>query len=485
MTSLPLIESVCEHGGGDLARIATWLLNCLDCAPPPTGGNLSLYLCYHPRDRAHFDSGTINRELAQAMLAIYQQEVQWDGLGCGDLQFDLAETAETSRLSLTLRGDVVSSQQGESDSARPTSIDFYWHAALSQVAPRTLALVRRWMMPMEPENRLTAILTIVEGAKIAGHLDRWQRNIRWWRPDIYLSEGRTALLVGAQAGCDLRASSLKEPVSVTYDSEINEWSWLCPQSPWMPSGCQRNDFIFSCPGRDGKPGVVLHGTRLAIERSWRKQEEENRLNNPKLSLDIVGFFLPLAELDRYGALSDDYLTLPSSVARNAIRLPEGEWLHLDDLSKKSNEWLPLGATFGTKRPRIGCWKGVSGSLSMFFSRELQVDPPYIAPLANGPMSENVPDDLFPKYMDKMLGHAPVRLESEDGLHYRLIFNRTGTAPVFILRSEDMNVDRYDADEVRQVELFPSVEFIVGATHYRLQQVSDGADATHFTQQPEA
>lgn len=503
MIRLPVMESSCSHHGGDLSHVAAWLLDRLDLEPPQAGGSLNLYLCYHPDDISYFVSAQRNHDLARALLTAYRRERKWDGLGFGDLRFDLAEGSHPAHISLERRRDGAPPASGSGKvmarkgKSLPTPVEFNWYVTDTQVTPGTLGLIRRWTQPLMPETLLVATMTILSGASIARHIDLWQHSIRWYQPVIYLPRGQTDLLIGAMAGCDLDAPTLQSPLVVAYDYESDEWTWTEVNSGWRRRrrGRAHRELNLEWPGDESKGAVSLSGSRLPTPRMLNQQEAENRL--PMFTLEIIGCVLPFSGGEGYGRVPDDFPSILAADVRSAINLPgDGGWIYLDKRDEEAyllrrgenppGQRLAPGSqfrvgSFEPGKPRTGLWTVRDGNLPKGFRGEVQLTPPLRSMLACGSIAENVPDSLFAGYKDSAHGRAPVRLMSPSGRHYKLIFNQAAKHPVILLTSDSPEGLVYKPDTSVPIELGSGAEFILGTTHYRLRCVSEQAnDHAAFT-----
>ena len=493
MIQAPHIESRSVHGG-DLSRIVAWLLDCLDRNPPPPGGDLTLYLCYHTNDLSYFASTRRGVELATELLNRYQQEAEWDELGFGSLRFDLAAAKDPAHISLTMReGFVIADSAKIHDAAQPTTIEFCWKEANELVAPGALGLVRQWRVPLKRDETIAAALTIESGADIARHTDRWQGDVRWQQPTIYLPTGRAELSVGQTVGCDLEASDLPFPLIVSYDSENEEWAWSMPARPGSFQGRQRGKLVLDYAGENGGPTLSLRGASLSPALSLFKVEADNYL--PQFSFEIVGCVLPMPVPEGYGVIPEG---LPYALARrvsSGVRLPGGGLLYLDRDTKaphlilsmtnppgqrlSNNARYRLKATGGLGEPMTGYWNEPDGVLPGRFCGELRFDLPLVSLLSRGAMAGNVPDDFFTEHADSTLGRAPVRLESPDGRHYSLVFNQTARHSVYLFNPHYALTKEFDPDPSLSIALSPGAEFILGSIRYRLRQVPDTAGNASF------
>lgn len=497
MKQLPRVESTCEHGGGDWSRVAAWVFDCLDREPPPPGGHLMLYLCHHPDDRTYFNSPTLHEELSGALFDAYRKESadclkekRAGGVGFGDPRFTLRAVAPPAHLGLSLQDPhggrpetSAASDAGGEALGEETSIEFQWDETACQISPGVLGLVRRWVKRLDPRQMLMATLSVLGGASVTPHADRWQRGIRWQRPVVYLPKGRTEIVVGATAGCDLRAPALRPPLVVTYDSETDAWEWASPSAPWVGRGSCSGRFEYDYAGDAGEPALSLRGARLKTPRTLEAQDEENYM--PSFTLEIVGCLLPLPQ---YGMIPDD---LPAPLLPNvssALQLPGGDWLYLNAQTgdpylwrrgeSSEGRWLKetgvaesLSTQPGAGAARVATWKEVGGLLGRFYCGEMRLKPQLTSRLAAGAISENIPHDVFTGYVDRAIGRAPIRLTSTDGLRYAVSFNAHARHPVFVLSTGSAGVRAYQPHPETVIDLGDTADFICGTTHYRLLRAS--------------
>jgi hypothetical protein len=189
--------------------------------------------------------------------------------------------------------------------------------------------------------------------------------------------------------------------------------------------------------------------------------------------------------------------------RTALALPGNDgWLYFDEQTQKiyllqkgdappgrpldeSQTTLPLKYIFGAgaKAPVSMRWKKPDGVLSHSFHVELMLTPPLVARLACGDISENLPDDVFVGYKDSAHGRAPVRLVSDDGRQYQLIFNPSAKHPVYLLTDANPTGMIYKAEPSKAINLGSEAEFVIGTTHYRLRSTETGANAESLNPQP--
>jgi len=413
------------------------------------------------------------------VLKIYRQELDWDNLAFGNLRFDLRE-AGLDQFSLTQRG-------GASAVARDderTIIEICWQKADTQIEPGSLGLVRRWNVPLRVESSICAVLTIGRGATICRHVDRWQREVRWHQQNVYLPKGRTSLLAGALAGCDLYAPSLPHATELSYDSEINEWSWSDINDTSRANRAGSLDFRYSGP--DGRVSVALLGSSLSPIRTLREQERTNHL--PLHSLLVVGFVLPLPQPEGYGIIPDGLPAKLANPASSALRLPGDAYLYFnrDDQSVRlynpnaqaRDQKLSHGAVvaWGSSDSEPTSYRGTwieSDSLPNSFRGELVLTNSLDCLLARGAISEEFPEAFFPESCDSTLGSSPLLLKSTDGRIFVLVFKEAAKHPVFVLSLTERVFRRFDPHPANPITLGPGVaEFILGATHYKLERISE-------------
>ncbi len=502
MSHRPHVESAMSHGG-DRTRVAAWVLDCLDRHPPPPGGDLTVYVCYHSGDINCFGSASRDEELVQAIYRAYLQEKQWDNADFGDLRFDLRITQPAARLLLALR-EGFGGFDGAADSAwsatRPhVDIEFCWQQADLQVGPGTVGLVQCWRPPLAAKAELAAMLRVESAATIPRHIDRWQRGARWQRPEIYLPIGQTTLSVGPWVGCDLLVPELRQLLLVSYDSYRDEWRWRAEGGPDALQGYGQGQMRIDHQLAETSYRLTLSGQSLATPRNLETQEEANRL--PLYSLDIVGFALPLGQPNGYGVVPEG---LPAEIAfhvSSGLRLPNGAFLYEMRDSKKvylydsGDDWqsalrsrplveghpVELRATTSDYRTVQAVWQSGRG-LPEAFRGELTLEPALDCLLSRGVVSEDVPEDFFPAYQDVTLGRAPLRLETRNGWDYSLIFNETARHPVYVRVGGQTGFLRYSFRDAWVVPLVPHIdksvvaEFILGSTHYQLHEVADARSA---------
>lgn len=481
----PFVESTCEHHEGDTMRVAAWLFDCLDRRLPPAGAHLTLYLCYHQDDRRYFASWSqLNDELTAMLMKVYEQELEFDGSGFGDLRFDISSaSASDHHLSFQLRNE---------KKAEPTRVEFQWHEHDPRVMRGTLNLVRRWNVPFKPSTSIVASLSIAEGAQIAPHVDRRQPNAKSLKQVVYLPEGRTILLIGEMAGCDLFTSILPAQLTIIYDSKKEEWQWFVPDAQRLPHGRTSANMSLDYSNESTKTILSLRGERFNSARSLRDLCK----NMPRHSIEIVGCVLPHPYPESYGRIPNDAPAALATAAHTALLLPGGDWIYYNENRGASfllrrNASMPgqklidgapitLGALPDMVLPLAGEWRENRGSLPSAFLGEVYLSQPLVTPLIAKPMAEEIPHALFVKYTDSMLGRAPVRLQSFDGRRYSLVFKETARHSVYVFSHEDSSGHRFDPRPNATVDIGFDAEFIIGATHYRLRRVSDASNYIPLT-----
>jgi len=486
MIRLPYIESACAHGG-DLRRLAEWLLDYLDRQPPiaramvgdacsatPTESlNLTLYLCYHPDDQAAFAATGRSRELARAMLAVYQREKQMDGLGYGDLLFDLTRADEDDSLRLIFR---KGAQQ-----AAPVLIEFCWHPTTTQAVPGLFGLVSRRDFPAAIDQTMRALLRVEPSGAIAHHLDRWQRAARWHQAVVYLPHAGKTLLAGAEAGCDLYVPQLPAPLAITYDGTTDEWKLSAPVEAWLAHSREQGSFAFAYRALDGKAIFEMRGELLEPPRSLAELESENRPDS--FQVEVLGCLLPLPPPDGYGIVPTDAPSAIKGRTRTAIRLPDGNWLHFDEIrgfpclfdggdpqgkQLKPGVSVVLNMTAPSGQRYTGRWQEFQAPRQ--FYGEFQLHPPLLSILARGAIDVGVPNELFADYADSTLGRPPLRIVSDDGRHYKLVFNAHARLPI------EYRQQWHYPDGSSAIPLDPQSQFTLGATHYQLRKQESGSAA---------
>jgi hypothetical protein len=484
-----VVENVIDHDGS-FDRIASSLLEWLDSQLPPPGGYLVLYLCFHSRDRAFFSSPYRSTDLKRALFESYKREIAWDGMGFGDLRFDIRHESSAGPLYLTLREQkVVSSSTKASDknAAEPTIIEFQWQEGESNILPGTISMQSRWIKPLAGNSLMTAFLGVGSdgNAVTARHRTLWQGEVRTTRPGIYLPEGRNSITIGPTFGCDLLVPQLEAPISFEYDSTADEWNWGAPSAPWLRDGNRKGDLLQEFPSRNGQAPIVIKGERLSEVASLDDIRKQNQL--PSFVVEIIGCLLPSPNQQAEWSRSV-YEIQPAlaSEASTAIELPGGSWLYCkhDSLRPhllrvgeappgkplRGGKPLELRAP-GAIGPQLqGIWAEVNSELLQIFCGELRLTPPLAARLAADAICGDLPTEIFPEYVDRSLGRPPCRLESGDGRNYRLAFNSSAKHPVFVF-SPMSEIKRYDPNP-QAIELGTGADFIFGATHYRLRRLPD-------------
>lgn len=315
-------------------------------------------------------------------------------------------------------------------------------------------------LPLSQDETIVAELRIEQGAEIARHLDRWQGETRWQQPVVYLPRGRTTLLIGATAGCDLHAPSLPYGLALTYDEQTDEWSWEWPLASWLKGGRAPAGLALTLNETDPPRAVRLVGSRLLQPKTLGELGAANRLE--PFVLEIIGCALPRAP---YGVVPADTPPQIVSLTDSAVRLPNNGWLYFDKhrnapCAARSGEPTGLHLAIGDATA-LGRWQ--SAIEPKYFHGALIFNPPLIAELALGAISGNVPDDLFINYRDVLLGRPPLKLVSPDGRNYELVFNPHARHPVF------KDGKRYDPPAPGKIELDVQNEFILGTTIYRLRR----------------
>ena len=473
-----MLESVIDHDGS-FARIADWLLECLDSQPPPTGGHMVIYLCYHVSDRSFFSSPERNEELGRALLNSYEREVAWDGKGFGDLRFDLVK--HEALLELTLR-DLAG--------ALPTEIEFQWQESDARILPGTMGVARRWIEPLPESTEVIALFSVMTdgSAATARHLHLQQLEVRTPQPAVYLPKGVTFITVGAVAGCDIWVPELQAPLMFEYRSSDDEWHWTAPSAPWLPSGRKTGDMSLEFEVRSGHQPLVVKGERLPERSTLAEIRKKNEV--PSFVVEIIGCVLPTPneDSDWAGNIAEIQPAL-AALASSAIELPGGSWLYCNRDSSatyllRAGERLPGrlltrdGAiqelrSLSAKGPQLqGKWTEFTMGLLPYFRGELKLIPPLTSRLASDAICGDLPSEIFPGYVDKSIGRPPCRLESGDGRRYNLAFNPSAKHPVFVYSKTSSRVTRYDPSNSRVIDLGTGADFILGATHYRLRQLAE-------------
>ena len=473
-----MLEGVVEHDGS-FARIADWLLECLDSQPPSAGGHLVFYLCYHVNDRSLFSSPERNEELDQALLSSYQREVVWDGKGFGDLRFDLVRRHPL--LELTLR---------EPAGARPTEIEFQWQESDTKILPGTIGVARRWIEPLAENTVVVALFSVMTNgnAATARHLQLRQLEVRTSQPSAYLAEGVTSITIGAIPGCDIWVPELHVPRRFEYRSSHDEWRWTAPSAPWLNSGHKTGDMSVEFEVRNGHQPIVVRGERLPERSTLAEIRKKNEV--PIFVVEIIGCVLPTPNehSDLAGNIAEIQPAL-AALASSAIELPGGSWLYCNRDSSatyllRAGERLPgklLTRDGPTEELRSrsakgaqlqGKWIEFTKGMLPYFRGELALTPPLSSRLAADAICGDLPSEIFPGYVDKAIGRPPCRLESGDGRSYNLAFNPSATHPVFVYSKTSSRVTRYDPSNSRVIDLGTGADFILGATHYRLRKLAE-------------
>lgn len=481
------VESSCRHGGGNLALICGWLLDCLDRRPPKPGEAVVLYLCHHPDDWGYFNQPADKLELTKSLIDAYERERGLDVSVYGPLRFHL-KAPSGGDCSLRL---YPGTQEPESEDDPHASLGFVLHETGAQTSPGVLNLVRRSFKPLGRASLLCATLTIESGATLAPHVEAWQGQLRWTRPILYLPEGRCELFIGPSAGCDIYAPALAVPVRVYYDSGTGGWEWftpLCPQ--WQACGAG-HEFEFRQPGRNDAAPLALSGRRLPQPLRWYEVEAENRRLLPLHDIELRSCVLPRPQPDGYGALPPRSPAELSANSNSALRLPGGEWLYLNSRTGEAHLYSPrrafdwklepgryvrLDTSADEDLPLGGRWRedgGVEGLASHFLG-EFRFEPPLVQPLASGALLGCLPDDVFPQHSDSALtpGRPPVKLKSPDGHSFALVINRSARLPVFVIEPSSARLFCYEPAPEKEIALKPDSEFIVGTTRYCLRSAED-------------
>lgn len=480
-----MLESVIDHDGS-FARIADWLLECLDSQPPHEGGHLVLYVWYHVNDRSFFSSPERSGELGRALFGSYQREIAWDGKGFGDLRFDL--TKDHEQLLLTLRE--LDDRTNQTAKREPTVIEFYWHESELKILPGAIGLARRWVKPLAETTDVVAVLSVESNtsAAIARHAHLQQLEIRIPEPCVYLPEGVTSITIGSVAGSDIWVPELGAPVKFEYDSSDDEWRWAAPTAPWFPSGCKTGNLSLDLEVRSDERSIVVKGERLSVPSTLADIRDKNKI--PNFVVEIVGCLLPTPneQSDWAGNIVGIQPSL-AALASSAIELPGGSWLYCDRDSSAAyllrvGERLPGrlltrdGAVQELRSrsahgPQLqGKWTEFTKGMLPYFRGELTLLPPLTSRLAADAICGDLPTEIFPEYVDKCIGRPPCRLESGDGRSYTLAFNPSAKHPVFLLSKTNSKITRYDPSSSRVIDLGSGAEFILGATHYRLRQLAE-------------
>jgi hypothetical protein len=494
-----VIENVIDHGGS-FARIADWLLECLDLQPPPAGGHLVIYLCYHFTDRGLFSSPERSEELGQALLGTYRREFAWDGKGFGDLRFDLRKD-QAGYLLLTLRdpehfaGEFTESWQ--KPLKRPTAIEFSWQESETNILPGAIGLARRWITPLESNTVMTAVFSVVSNGSTATahHIHIRQRQVRTSPPSIYLPEGVTSVTIGPIIGSDIWVPDLQETLKFEYFSSSDEWRWVAPSAPWLGSGNQTGDLSQDFADRNGERSIVVKGQRLPQRSTLAEIKRKNEL--PSFVVEIIGCLLPSPneQVEWAGNIAGGQPAL-AAVASSAIELPGGNWLYCNRDSS-ATYLLPAGErppgtllkrdgpiqelrSHSANGPQLkGKWMEFTRGLLPYFRGEFRLMPPLTSRLAADAICGDLPGEIFPDYVDKSIGRPPCRLESGDGRSYTLAFNPSARHSVFLFSKTSSRVTRYDPSSSRVIELGTGADFILGATHYRLRQLSENVSDEAF------
>jgi hypothetical protein len=495
---VPLCESFIEHENGSTAKVAGWLFECLD-ADVPEKEYVVFYLCYHSSDLQFFSSSSYKDDLTNELLKTYKRELQWDGLGFGDLKFDLNSFLNENRLVLKRRrsnpprpGSGFKGKGPEDpDSVSTSEIDIYLTGSDEIARPGFLCLVRCAPKKLKPDDLILATLRVTGDAIFTRHLEVCQLESRWQQPIIFLSNQANEILVGKTPGCDIVSAAIPEPLKIKYDGENAKWSWRLGESAESGGGLERLDLIF--PNTRG-PALSLRGESVSDPQPLEKFEKENRL--PFFSIKIIGCVFPKLQGGKDGYFPDGFPGKNKKKLISVIKLPGNKWMYLlkgrsnpyfldpgqsmDGRLLKDGEGVFLERVPSTGEVRKGIWNSDKGlETREFHGGELRFSPEFTVRLSVGPNSGDFPNDYFANYSDVALGSSPVTLITRDGRSFSLKFKETVAQEIFLIDKELRPIERFEPNARIERKIGDAADFILGTTHYELTMVSQEDNPTTF------